>query len=269
MSTNLKLNKKKNVQQALESLIHVHEVDPKLVNDKNVHVQITMGKKMGITKDYVPRIIPLSSKMTTPSQLNILLVTKDPSQFYKETLSNDANTSEMFKEIISVKNLKKRFRGAKLNQLYKDFDLIVADFRVHHLLPAILGNKFYNSNKKLPFVVKLSRAEKLRFQKQKEECDPKYVRAQIRSICKNTSYVPNNDNLVSVKIGIFGKHTVEEMMENINDVVTFLSDKSKKPQGGVIKGGVSSVFVKSSNSASLPIYERPQEIESKKQLPLL
>lgn len=259
MSANLKLNKKPGVKRALTALVEHCESDPVLQNDKNIIVAITMGKKMGIPKDNVPRIVPLTcTKLQKPKDLRILLITKDPSTLYRETLSKDESTSEMFKEIISVKNLKRRFRGAKLTQLFKDFDLIVADYRVHHLLPAILGNKFYHGNKKLPFVIKMSKIEKIRHQKSPEECDPLYIRAQVRSICKNTSYVPNNDSSVSVKIGILHKHSIEEMVENIEDVVNFLSDKSKKPQGGIIKGGITSILVKTSNSASLPIYEHTE-----------
>lgn len=260
MAPQVRLDKDDVATRALESLLAHCESDSNLKQDKNIHMIIYTGKKMGIQKDYVPRIIPLRScKLNKPKDLRILLITKDPSTKYRETLGNDESTSDLFKEIISIKNLKRRFRGSKMTHIYREFDLIVADFRVHHLLVDILGNRFYHGNKKLPFVIRFSKQTPLKGKKMPDECDPSYVRAQLRSICKNTSYVPNNDNCLSVKIGIVGKTSVAEMIDNAHDVMQFLSDKSKKPQGGVLKGGILSVFVKTSNSPSLPVYEKSQE----------
>lgn len=259
MASSVKVDRDGLATKALESLLSHCETDPKLKQDKNVHMILYMGKKMGAKKDNIPRIIPLQScKLDKPKDLRVLLITKDPSTNYRQALTNHEATSDLFKEIISVKNLKRRCRGAKMNHLYKEFDLIVADFRVHHLLPDILGSRFYHGNKKLPFVVRMSKALPMKGQKMADECDPPYVRAQLRSICKNTSYVPNNDNCLSVRIGQVQKTSVGEMIENIQNVISFLSDKTKRPQGGVIKGGIVSIFVKTSNSPSLPIYEKPQ-----------
>ncbi|EDO17400.1 hypothetical protein Kpol_1060p57 [Vanderwaltozyma polyspora DSM 70294] len=256
MASKLNLNKDPLVAKAVTSLVNHCENDPKLKNDKNIHITITMSKKPAVSKDHTPRIIPLSCcKLNKPKELRILLITKDPSTFYKDILTKDEATSELFKEIIGLKNLKRRFRGSKLNQLYKEFDLIVADYRVHHLLPTVLGSRFYNGNKKLPFVIKMSRKELVRHQKTEEECDPIYVRAQIRSICKNTSYVLSGDDTIAVKIGVLHKHSISEMVENIQDIVDFLSDKTKKPQGGIIKGGIKKIWVKTPNSDSLAIYD--------------
>ncbi|QLQ78579.1 hypothetical protein HG537_0A08260 [Torulaspora globosa] len=254
MVSPIRLDKDNVTVRALESLLTHCESDKNLKNDKNVHMILYMGKKMGIQKDYVPRIIPLKScKLNKPKELRILLITKDPSSTYRAALAADSATSDLFKEIISIKNLKRRFRGSKMIHIYKEFDLIVADFRVHHLLVDVLGNK------RLPFVIRFSRKSLVKGQKMPDECDPSYVRAQLRNICKNTWYVPNNDNCLSVNIGIVGKTTVPEMIQNAHDVIEFLTDKTKRPQGGVIKGGITSIFVKTSNSPSLSIYEKPQE----------
>lgn len=269
MASLLKLYEDGLAKNALESLLSHCETDPNLRQDKSIHIIIYMGKKMGLQKDFVPRIIPLTScKLNKPKDLRILLITKDPSTLYRETLLKNEATADLFKEIISVKNLKRRFRGVKMNQLYKEFDLIVSDFRVHHLLPGILGNRFYNGNKKLPYIVRMSKSLPVKRQKMVEECDPLYLRAQLRNICKNTSYVPNNDNCLSVKIGEVGKSSVDEMIHNVKDVISFLTDKTKKPQGGVVKGGIVSIFVKTSNSPSLPIFENPTEPQEKKEQPL-
>ncbi|SCU96240.1 LAFA_0G05160g1_1 [Lachancea sp. 'fantastica'] len=239
---------------ALTSLVERCKNDPKLSNDKNIHMVINTKKPIGLKNDYVPRIIPLSKcRMHKPGELRILLITKDPSTLYRKTLTEDPATSDLFKTVLSVRNLKGKYRGSKLNKLFKEYDLVVADYRVHHLLPSILGSAFYHSKKKLPFIVQMARTAKVKGQKLADECDASYVRAQIRSIAKNTFYVPNVDNCLSVKIGEVGVHSAQEMVHNIQDVVSFLTDKSKKPQGGVIRGDISGIFVKTSNSVSLPI----------------
>lgn len=251
-----KISQSETPRKALESLLVHCKADPNLQNDKNVHIIMSMSRKMGVQNDSIPRIIPLTScKLNKPKDLRILLITKDPSTIYRETLTKDDATADLFKEIISLKGLKRRFRGVKMNQIYKEFDLLVADFRVHHLLPAVLGSRFYSGNKKLPYVIRMSKEIMSRGKKSINECDAAYVRAQLRSICRNTSYVPNNDNCLSVKIGEVNKTPLNEMLQNIQDILNFLTDKTKKPQGGIVKGEITSIFVKTTNSPSLPIYE--------------
>ncbi|QLG71731.1 hypothetical protein HG535_0C00800 [Zygotorulaspora mrakii] len=267
MTVDLQIDRDGTAGKALGALLEHCKTDSNLQKDKNIHMIISTNKKMGAQKDSIPRIIPLTScKLNKPKDFRTLLITKDPSNVYRDALTKDAATSELFKEIIGLKSLKRRFRGIKITQLYKEFDLIVADFRVLHLLPDILGQKFYRGNKKLPYAMKMSREMVVKGKKTIDVCDPLYVRAQLRSICKNTSYVPNNDNCLSVRIGQVNKTTVPEMLGNIRDIISFLTDKSKKPQGGTIKGGICSIFVKTTNSPSLPVYEKnmstPEEDDS-------
>lgn len=255
-SSAIQLDEDKLSRKAIESLVARCSTDPKLSNDKDIQIVINTSKKMGITKDYIPRIIPLNfCRINKPRDLRILLITKDPSTLYRDAIDADEPVKELIKEIISLKNLKRRFRGAKLSHLYNEFDLIVADYRVHHLLPKVLGTRFFHGSKKLPFMIRMSKAVKLKRQKMVEECDTSYIRAQLKSICKNAHYLPNEDNCLNIKIGQIGKQTVDEMTYNIIDIVEFLTDKKQRPQGGVIKGGIDSIYVKTSNSVSLPIYD--------------
>ncbi|AMD22495.1 HHL275Cp [Eremothecium sinecaudum] len=244
--------------KAIESLINQCKKDPKISNNAYIQLVINTNKPIGIKNDYVPRIIPLQhTKMNKPSDLRILLIVKDPSTMYRDALKADESTADMFADIISVKNLRKKFKGSRLTQLFKDFDMVVADYRVHHLLPHILGPTFYKSNKKVPFIVQTSRQVKEGKKKMVDEIDTKYVRAQIRSICRNSCYLPNSDKCLNVRVGRLGVHSIEDILHNISDVVDFLCDKNKKPQGGCVRGGIRSLFLKTSNSTSLPIYQAP------------
>lgn len=222
---------------------------------QDVQLIINTGKKLGLKKDYIRRIIPLDRvRMNKPSDYRILFITKDPSTKYRDVLTKDELTSELFKEIVSIKNLKRRFRGSKLTSLYKEFDLVACDYRVHHLLPDILGSRFYQSGKKTPYMIRINKSIKEKRAKMDETVDTKYIKAQIRSICKNTSYLPNDDNCINVKVGLLDKHTNEDILCNIEDVIKFLTDRNKKPNGGIVKGGVKSLQVKTNTSTSIPIY---------------
>ncbi|CDO96158.1 unnamed protein product [Kluyveromyces dobzhanskii CBS 2104] len=247
--------------KSLSALIKECQVNPKLANDTSIQLIINTEQPVGIKNDHVPRVIPLKhSQMKSASDMRILLICKDPSTLYRDSLTKEKATAELFKEIISVKKLKQRFRGKKLKELYAEFDLVLADYRVHHLLPNILGATFYHSNRKLPFVVRMSKQIKEKGSKMNDECDPKYVKAQVRSICKNTWFLPNKDNCLNVKIGEIDVHAVAEIIANAEDVIDFLCDKSKRPQGGCIKDGrISSLFVKTSNSMSLPVWKKPEQ----------
>lgn len=254
--SSLKLSNKDLSKKALEALIQECSKNEKLQNDTEVQMIINTGKKkMAVTKDYIPRIIPLSQcKLHYLKDLRILLITKDPSNKYREAINNDDSVKYLIKEVISIKNLKRRFKGSKLNSLYREFDLVVADYRVHHLLPKILGSRFFSTTKKIPFVIKISRQIKIRGEKLDEECDTKYIRAQLKSIARNAYYLPNEDNCLTVRIGDINKHSIDEMLNNVIDIVQFLTDPTKRPQGGIIRGNIASIFVKTANSISLPLY---------------
>ncbi|CAB4254609.1 similar to Saccharomyces cerevisiae YKR060W UTP30 Subunit of U3-containing 90S preribosome complex involved in production of 18S rRNA and assembly of small ribosomal subunit [Maudiozyma barnettii] len=260
MSSQVSLKEEDLSRKALESLIEVCKQDPKLAEDKDVQIVINTTRKMGVPKDYIPRIIPLQyCKLNKPRDLRTLLITKDPSTIYRDAITKDEPVNDLIKEIITVKNLKRRFRGSKLNELYSEFDIVVADYRVHHLLPKVLGTRFFHGSKKLPFMIRMSKNLKVKRQQMVETCDTSYIRAQLKSIYKNAHYIPNEDNCLNIKIGQIGKQNVDEMIYNVLDIVTFLTDSSKKPQGGVIKGGIESIYVKTSNSSSLPLYSKSEQ----------
>ena len=262
----LKLNKKDLSTKALEALIEECSRNKKLQNDTEIQMVINTGKKkIALAKDYIPRIIPLTKcKLNHPKDLRILLITKDPSSVYREAINGDDSLKDLIKEVISVKNLKRRFKGSKLNILYKEFDMVVADYRVHHLLPKILGSRFFSTTKKIPFVIKMSRQVKIRGEKLNEECDTKYIRAQLKSIAKNAYYLPNEDNCLIIRIGDINRQSIDDMLNNVIDIVQFLTDPTKKPQGGIIKGNIATIFVKTTNSISLPLYKGEDDNKNNK-----
>lgn len=84
-------------------------------------------------------------------------------------------------------------------------------------------------------MIRMSKEVKLKRQQMVEKCDPIYVRAQLRSICKNTSYIPNNDNCLSVRVGYIQKHSIPEILQNIQDTINFLTDKVRDRKAASLK----------------------------------
>lgn len=225
-------------------------------------------------KDYTPRIIPLTHSLDKLENKSVLLVTKDPSTPYRGPLTDkDSPTEDVFNQVYTLTKLKRMAGNPKrLKGIFKEFDIIVADHRLHKFLPDVLGAQFYSKNKKVPFVIQMAPADanaKLtktsKSHKLKDErCDPKYVRGQMKSIAKNTYFIPPaNGTFMAIKVG-YTDWPTENVVANIDDVLKFLMEK-KYPSGGLIKNKkmVESVYIKTSDSISMPIFKQePEEDES-------
>lgn len=224
------------------------------------------------TKTYTPRIIPISKKLEKVTNKSILLITKDPSNDYRQELTKKDNpTEDTFNQIISLKRLKTIAKDPK--KLFKDFkqyDIIIADHRIHKFLPNILGAPFYVKNKKLPFMIQMAKPEpnaklvrgKKSTKLKDNRCDSKYVYSQVKSIVGNTNFLPPaNGNCISVKIG-YTNWSDEELLQNIQDVLSYLVEDKYKPVGGLLKdvANIGSVYVKTSESISLPVFKQEEQV---------
>lgn len=222
------------------------------------------------TKDYTPRIIPLSKGLDKLETKSVLLITKDPSVPYREALTKkNSPTEDVFNQIYTLTKLKLLSKDPKkLSKIFKEFDLIVADNRVHKFLPTILGARFYVKNKKIPFMVQMSKPDKdaklvkgKKSTKLKDDrCEPEYVRYQMKSIVRNTSYIPPaNGTCISIKVG-YTDWKAQEVLTNIDDVLSYLIDSKFQPVGGLLRTpkNLVSVHVKTSESISLPIFKQEE-----------
>ncbi|RLV95634.1 Ribosome biogenesis protein UTP30 [Spathaspora sp. JA1] len=243
-------------------------------HDKNtIPIFLIMNIKIHLvkTKDYIPRIIPLTHKLDIPTNKSIVLITKDPSTAYRTTLTTkDCPTEDTFNQIISLTKLKSISKDSrKLTKLFKENDIIVSDNRVHKFLPSILGSQFYIKNKRVPFMVQMAKpSATAKLVKSKhstklkdERCDPKYVYKQIESIVGNTSYIPSdNGTCISFKIG-YTDWEDSDLLKNINDIIEYLTSEKYLPVGGTLKSidNITSVHVKTAESVSLPVYSTSGE----------
>lgn len=216
-------------------------------------------------KDYIPRIIPVPHPLGSLDNSSVLLITKDPSTPYRRALSDPrAPTATVFNNICTLTKVRALVKDTnKAKKLFKENDLVVADVRVHKFLPGILGARFYIKNKKIPYMIQMARprhdAELVKgkhLQKLKDErCEPKYVYKQLQHIARGATFIPPaNGTCLSIKIGFSG-WPVENVMENINTVITYLTDEKHRPVGGIIRemSHIKSVHLKTSGSASMPL----------------
>lgn len=222
-----------------------------------INTKITLLK----TKDYTPRIIPIPHALDKLDNKSILLITKDPSTPYRIPLTEEKSPCEdVFNQVYSLKKIKQIARDPKkLYKLYKEFDLVVADDRVHKQLPDILKAQFYEKNKKVPYMIQMAKPVpqlKKKGVQPEERCEPKYVKAQMKSIVKNASFIaPANGTCLSIKIG-FSDWEVTKLLENMNQIIDYLTNEKYQPVGGMLKtiSNVTNVHVKTGESISLPVY---------------
>lgn len=255
---------RKDATKSLKSLLkHTTSTQDK----QSIYVIINIKIPILRQKDYTPRIIPLTHKLDKITSKSILLITKDPSTPYRKTLTESKLTEGIFTNILSFTKLKSLMKNPKNStKLFKENDIIVCDWRVYKFMPQVLGNKFYIKNKKVPYKIQFAPQDPTIPKKERSKdvrCDEKYVYAQLKSIIGNTSYIPtDNGDCVCVKIG-YNQMEVLELMENLNCVIDYFVDEDKFGPigGGVLRGveNLGNVFVKTSDSISLPVFIRSKE----------
>lgn len=217
-------------------------------------------------KDYTPRIVPIPHKLDKVGAKLVLLVTKDPSTPYRAALTEKGSpTEDCFNQIYTLTKVRSMAKDPrKALRLFKEFDVVVADHRVHKFLPGTLGAQFYAKNKKIPYMIQMAKpdphAQLTRGKKsaklKDERCDAAYVRLQLRSIVGNTSFVPPaNGNCMSIKVG-YSDWLLAPIVANIAAVMLYLVEARFAPVGGVLRTmkNVQSVHVKTSESASMPVW---------------
>lgn len=217
----------------------------------------------------------------------------------------DCDTENLFKEILGFKQFQRRMTNSKYaKRIHSEYSYIMADERIHHKLFDVLGDKFYRkSHKKIPLKIMMDlpevlekiksesklnkanaslrrdkygmRADELDAQTKKrksmgseedtEGINPAYIYQQVKSIVRNTvvTYTDRGTTL-AVKIGTSNMKT-GDLLENIEQVVQFLTDARFKEEGGGLltianvkkrqsSNMIRNIYVKTKDSASLPVY---------------
>lgn len=251
-----------------EGIKGIKSLKKKFPGDTPIFVVFNLVRPLLHSKDYTPRIIPVPHAIAKLEERSILLITKDPSTPYAHLNDRGQPTEDVFNAIYSFKRLRSEAkRHSNLVKLFKEYDIVVADFRIHKFLPLVLGEVFYVKNKKIPFKIQMARPlptaklEKDKTNKFKDlRCEPKYVRHQIKLIAENTYFIPPaQGNCMVVKAG-HSNMPAEHIVANIRVIIDYLTNPKFRPVGGLADAGcIESIFVKTSDSVSIPVFikEKP------------
>lgn len=244
-------------------------------------------------------ILLITKDPSTPYRSKLMIKDSPTEDLFLDIISFKKLKSMINKTSTSSTNNK----GKKQNliKIFKNYDIIVCDHRIMKFLPNLLGELFYYKNKKLPFLIQMAKPILLETSKLKaqlkaksnnnnnnnnnqqgpsildgltiskenkikdERCDPKYINLQIKSIVKNTNYLPSNvinkGDCISLKIGYIN-WSIDKLLININDIIDYLINKeyfSTIGGGGegIIKdlNNLGNIHVKTNQSISLPIID--------------
>ncbi|KAI5958255.1 hypothetical protein KGF57_002610 [Candida theae] len=236
-----------------------------------IYLTINFNIKLAKSKDYRLRVIPVTHKIDKISNKSITFISKDPANYYRGILTaKDSPTEDAFNEIISFKKLKSKAKSQKtLIKLYKENDIIVADHRVHKLLPDVLGPTFYARKKKLPFMLQMAKPDPSvhlrRSQQSKlkdDRCDPVYIHRQLRSIVGNPAFAPttNAGDVISLKIG-YTNWKIDDLLDNVDDIVGYLTNEENRDAIGATINleNLVNINVRGEDSISLPVLVRSKE----------
>lgn len=253
------------VRKSLKSLIS-HEISstlskhPELSQDEvSVHknIQLIINTDLPINrtnkKTFIQRIVPVPNALGDyREKAMLLIISNDNAAAFQKSLSSNKITENLFKKVYSVSKLRSHLskNPKNLTRLYNEYEYVFAEEKIAQLLPKVLGETFYRNHKKLPYLVQLST------EKEFSEINHQYLKAQVKSIVKNTSFIPSKDTNIAVKIG-FTDDKIKPLTENVLAVLDFLTNPQFKPSGGVIRkqNRINKLYVKTADSASLPVYE--------------
>ena len=245
----------KNSMDSLAVLRSVEALILRYVEVTSVYLQLTVKKNpfKGPSLSYTQRLaspiivkLPHRAREKKLTQLKICLVVKDPTQKYFRALEEDkkAVTHGLFSDILSITKLKKRLASNEFD--IKDFDLIVVQQNVAHLLPDVIDPKLFRSSKTTPVPIHIA-----------NEIDPRLVSYQVKKIVNKSAVLsipPEGSTCMSILIGNTAMG-VTKLAENVLAAVDGLIGTADMIGDWE---NISGVHIKTADSASLPLWKPSQ-----------
>lgn len=224
------------------------------------------------TKEYTRRMIVIPNRLRSVKNTTILLVTKDPVDTYRIPLNDkESVTTDTFADIVGYKKFKSMVGTSKaaLKTNY-EYDIVITDNRLHSLLPKLLGpTVFCKTSQNFPLMLQMAPQDvdaKLVKSKRSgkmsdERVDPEYILSQIKSWCKNTTFVPSVGPSLSIIVG-YSKMKGIQVVENIDAVLDYLTNEKYRPIGGVLSKGIEGIvdIHLRADEKSLPILKKGENI---------
>lgn len=221
------------------------------------------------SKDHTRRMIRIPNRLHSIKNTSILLVTRDPVDTFRIPLTDKtAVTTNTFTSIIGFKKFKSMVgTSKKALKTFHEYDIIIVDNKLHKFLPKLLSSTiFCKSSQNYPLMLQMALPNNdvnaNNEKNSRETVDIDYIQAQIKAWCKNTTFVPSTGPLLSVIVG-YPSMSGTQIIENIDAVLTFLTDKNSQPiGGGVITDGMGGILDLHlfANDKSVPILKKSDRI---------
>lgn len=234
----------------------------------NTYEQITDRKPEG------PTLIPVPNKVRPRlAKLQVCLIVNNPQKAVVDALTSDEKlpTYELFSEIISTSRLRSALStaGKETHQhraaldFVKNFDMLVYDGKLKpQVMRSILGPRVYNK----PAGVKIQSPLPITLQPvtgpdatpvQIEEAkkviaDPVVIKKQLKFIANCVTVLPSPGTSLSILVGL-SSFTKEQLIENITAVLKVVMNEAN-PLIDNTWGNVRAMYIKTTESASLPLY---------------
>ena len=255
---------------------------PKITGEP-IFLNINTFEPITNTKTEIPTLIPVPNKIRPKlNDLSVCLIVNNPQKAVADILTGGDDeenkekipTNNLFSEIISTSRLRSTLGSNKTIHPHKaavdwakSFDLIVCDGKLKpQALRSILGPKLYNkpsgtkiqSPLPITFQPVLNEAEATPVQIEQAKnvvADPATIKRQLKFVANCVTVAPSPGTALSVLVGL-SSFTKEQLIENISAVLKVIlnSSSSMSPESW---SNIRSMYIKTAESASLPLYISP------------
>lgn len=269
------LNEETKQKALLASEAHIFKLNKENMHEEPIFLQIGTVIPTCKEKEFTRRMISIPNRLRKVKNVSILLVTKDPVDEFRAPLSEKGcATDDVFADIVGYKRFKSMVgTSKKALKTYHEYDMIVTDNKLHPLLPNLLESTIFCKNtQKFPLMVQMAQqsvdvkqVQKIKLRKMEKRKDnrvePDYILGQIKAWCRNTTFSPSTGPVLSILVG-YSDMKGYEVVENIDSVLSFLTNKEFKPIGGIIASGSEGILDLHlrANDKTLPIMKKGEHL---------
>jgi ribosome biogenesis protein UTP30 len=238
------------VQKAVQALWKVHESTQNKTNTllpdvSKLEVRFGLVKASG-REQRKPMRIPIPHGLHGDiDDLEVCLIVKEDSKpNIQEILAKAGESLKFVKKVLGLQSLRnKHAEFQQRRELFKRYDVFLADDRILPMLTKALGKHFLQS-KKIPIPLKVTRETSLPF-------------AIVDAIQASTYMTIPQGTCINIIAG----NTAQNIQDMVDNVVAICQQAVHKcPRGGI--ANVQSIMLKLPHSVALPIYNKtPAELE--------
>jgi len=223
-----------------------------IYNSDQVWLVVTTMKNLVNKKDLKPKTVKIPYPLLHPETTSALLLVKDPQRAYKDILLPSSPT---VRKVLGLSKLRAKFNTYEtLRQLRDTHDLILTDERIMPSLRTALGSSFLRTTTKIPIPIRIAK-------KNGKPASQEAIEKEVKKAVEAAHIHLAHTNSTNVRIGLV-KHSAEQLMENVLAVIAYMITERKCIKAGW--KGVRGVYIKSSQSAALPLYLAPRIYDGEK-----